>query len=890
MIQPRARGLSIEFRQGHASKFFLAMFKTPGMDHTRDTMEPNARSQCVELLAPAGDWECVKAAVENGADAVYFGLDCGFNARYRAQNFGLQDLPDLASRLHRRGVKGYATLNTLVFPEELASVSRVVEQIASSGIDAVLVQDFGVARLVRAICPDLEIHASTQMSLTSAQTIEVASELGLSRVVLARELSVKEITQITRETEIPIEVFIHGALCVAYSGQCLTSESLGGRSANRGQCAQACRLPYELIRDGVDQDLGDVKYLLSPQDLAGYDSISALADAGVASLKIEGRLKTPEYVANITGHYRKAIDSVTQGKAISVSESNRREMELSFSRGFSPGWLDGNDHKRLVPGLDSAKRGILLGEVIALKNNLLGLKPRSDIALGDGLAIRVSGDGEDQGGRIYSLTTDQGESVKEAPADRFVWIGFGSGEIDYSEIEVGATFFKNDDPKLNRRLRKSFAGEKPRFRRRIDLRIEARVGEVLKLSTLMDPAANGSNKEGLATEEITVLGNEPLSAARKHPATKEVLREKLSRLGGTPFFLGDLEMILGGQPMVPLGMLNQLRRDLVDALIDRQVSRQPRTINFEAGKSMLKIISDTADQQPTSEQVPNACLAVLCRSLEQVKALAYTDTELIYADFHDVREYSDAVNIARSNGKRIGLASVRIQKPSEMGLLKVLLRHEPDLILARNLAALDFASKYQIPVIADFSLNVANHRSAEWIRSRGAQRVTVSYDLNREQVLALINSMPSNWLEIVIHQHMPMFHMEHCVFCSVMSPGTDKTNCGRPCDRHEVKLRDRVGAEHPLQADVACRNTLYNSTPQSGAEIVSELRSKQVNWFRIELLQENGLQASKTVNLYRSLLREEVQAAEVWSQLKAQNRLGVTRGTLETKRNPLAIL
>ena len=220
-----------------------------------------------ELLAPAGDWECVRAAVENGADAIYFGLDCGFNARYRAKNFGLSDLPQLADWLHRRSVKGYATLNTLIFPDEMSKVAKVVEAIATAGIDAVLVQDFGVARLVKAICPELEIHASTQMSLTSAETIAVAQQLGLSRVVLARELSVKEVRRISQNTEMPLEVFIHGALCVAYSGQCLTSESLGGRSANRGQCAQACRLPYEVISDGETQDLGDMRYLLSPQVL-----------------------------------------------------------------------------------------------------------------------------------------------------------------------------------------------------------------------------------------------------------------------------------------------------------------------------------------------------------------------------------------------------------------------------------------------------------------------------------------------------------------------------------------------------------------------------------------------------------------------------------------------
>ena len=247
-----------------------------------------------ELLAPAGDWDCVRAAIENGADAVYFGLDTGFNARARAANFPLADLPRLLATLHRRGLKGYATLNTLVFSDEWSRFEQVIVAVAEAGVDAVLVQDVGAARLIRAICPDLPMHASTQMTLTSAESIALAEQLGMERVVVARELSVDEIVAIRRQTAMPLEVFVHGALCVAYSGQCLTSESLGGRSANRGQCAQACRLPYDLVCDDKDVDLGDRKYLLSPQDLAAFQLTPELIAAGVASLKIEGRLKTPE--------------------------------------------------------------------------------------------------------------------------------------------------------------------------------------------------------------------------------------------------------------------------------------------------------------------------------------------------------------------------------------------------------------------------------------------------------------------------------------------------------------------------------------------------------------------------------------------------------------------
>src|ERR1044071_3934052 len=263
-----------------------------------------------ELLAPAGDWECARAAVENGADAIYFGLE-KFNARMRAHNFTESDLPRLVEFLHRRGVKGYVTFNTLVFENELAQAEQYLRTMIAAGVDAAIVQDVGMCRLIRKLSADFPIHVSTQMTITSARGVEFARELGCNLVVLARECSLKELQRIQdqiKDRSVPLEVFVHGALCVAYSGQCLTSESLGGRSANRGECAQACRLPYDLVSDGRPVALGDRKYLLSPQDLAGLEVLPELVRLGIASLKIEGRLKSPEYVANITRVYRRALD------------------------------------------------------------------------------------------------------------------------------------------------------------------------------------------------------------------------------------------------------------------------------------------------------------------------------------------------------------------------------------------------------------------------------------------------------------------------------------------------------------------------------------------------------------------------------------------------------
>ncbi len=312
-----------------------------------------------ELLAPAGNWDCARAAVAAGADAIYFGMP-RFNARMRADNFTEEDLPELMDFLHRHGVKGFVAFNTLIFPGELEGAVEQIETLARAGVDAVIVQDLGVAKLVQEIAPEMELHASTQMTITSPEGLAfVDGFLDLDRAVLAREMSVEDISRVQKEGEVPLEVFVHGALCVAYSGQCLTSESLGQRSANRGECAQACRMPYELVVDGEDREMGEVRYLLSPQDLAAVDLIPDLVRAGVVSYKIEGRLKSPEYVAAVTRVYRKALDEVE------VTKEDWYALEMMFSRGLSRGWLEGTNHPKLTHGKWGKKRGAKAGVVVA---------------------------------------------------------------------------------------------------------------------------------------------------------------------------------------------------------------------------------------------------------------------------------------------------------------------------------------------------------------------------------------------------------------------------------------------------------------------------------------------------------------------------------------------
>ena len=811
-----------------------------------------------ELLAPAGDRDCLRAAVENGADAVYFGLQ-GHNARARAANFDGAELPAVMAFLHRFGVKGYVALNTLAFPRELADLEATIRDVAEAGVDALIVQDLGLCRLIRAITPDLEIHASTQMSVTSEEGVQLARSLGCARVILARELSLEEIAKVQSRSVLPVEVFVHGALCVAYSGQCLTSEALGQRSANRGECAQACRMPYEIVCDGQTHDLGSIQYLLSPQDLAAYDLIPQLIALGVASLKIEGRLKTPEYVANISRHYRRAIDEAWEGRPIDWSPGDVREMELSFSRGFSHGFLDGNDHKVIVRGDYAKKRGVFLGRIAEVTRQGVRLELAAPVKNGDGLVLDADDSAglPEQGGRVYEVV-DLGQSSE---------LRFGNRDINLERVRPGQGVWKTDDPELTARLRKSFEGP-PKRTLGLALEVHAETGRPL--------AIEAATTTGL---RVRAVSDAPLARADRLAATDDLLRDQLARLGGTSYHLETLTATIEGAPLVPKSLLNGLRRDLV-ARLDRLAETVPtRAITDAPALPALKAGLNAAIAAEAPCSAPPQ-LSALCRTTAQIEAAAAAGITTIYAEYQDIKEYRHAVAAARRFGAAILLATPRIEKPFEANLFGYLAKQEPDGLLVRNAGGLEFCRSRSIPFCADFSLNAANELTVDLLKTLGALRVTASYDLNVDQLLDLLSACPKAWLEIVIHQQIPMFHMEFCVYCAFLSPGTDKTNCGRPCDVHDVKLRDRTGVDHPLKADVGCRNTLFNATPQSAVESLPQLVSRGARHLRIEFLDDSPETVTRVIGLYRDVLAGRREPRNLWRELKATGKYGVTRGPL----------
>lgn len=801
-----------------------------------------------ELLAPAGNWDCARAAVANGADAIYFGLS-RFNARMRADNFTEDDLPRLMEFLHRHGVKGFVAFNTLVFPSELEGAAEQIEIMARAGVDAVIVQDLGAAKLVQEIAPEMELHASTQMTITSPEGLAfVDAFLDLDRAVLAREMSVDDIARVRRQGEVPLEVFVHGALCVAYSGQCLTSESLGQRSANRGECAQACRMPYELVVDGETRPMGEVRYLLSPQDLAAVDLIPDLVKAGVTSYKIEGRLKSPEYVAAVTRVYRKALDDVE------ITEKDRYTLEMMFSRGLSTGWLEGTNHPRLTHGRWGKKRGARAGRINACGEGWVAL---DEIAVvlqaGDGFVFDAGEDrNEEQGGTIWKVEGNK------------IFFDRRAG-IDWSRVAVGQELWKTSDPSLEKEVKKSWKGGRLEERgEALAITISGREGEPLVLEC---------RGKSVASEML-------LMKAEKRPLSDPILAEQLGRLGGTGFQLGSLRNLLEGEVMMPLGELNRVRRRLIEELRDEPEVRDGRA----ALLALMPTRTIPADTHPE--------LRVLCRSLDQVAGVLRGGGEFLYCDFEDLRDYRKAVEMARAGGVRIFLATPRIQKPTETAFFKMVGKAEPDGVLVRNLGGVSYFKERGIPRVADFSLNVANPVTAALLMEHGGfENLTISYDLNEGQAGELLESAPPEWFELTVHQHMPMFHMEHCVFCTFLSDGgTSIKNCGKPCDRHSVQLRDRVGQLHILKADVGCRNTLFNGRAQTGAGSVDEFVSRGLRRFRVELLEEDAKGAARLVGWYRDFLTGKGEAQDLVRKLGAVERLGVTKGTLEQKRSEAHLL
>lgn len=815
----------------------------------------------------------MQAAVAAGADAVYFGVDA-FNARQRAENFRIEDLPAVMRWLHDREVLGFLTFNVLVFSDELDQAAELLIAADQAGVDAAIVQDVGICTLASRLVPRLPLHGSTQMSITSAAGIAQAAALGCQRVVLARELSVADLGRLQgqlrdRHLRMPLEVFVHGALCVAYSGQCLTSESLGQRSANRGECAQACRLPYELVVDGRSHPMEDQRYLLSPQDLAAWELLPELQRLGIASLKIEGRLKDATYVSAVTQAYRQRLDQSEQ-----EPEVVRRQLELAFSRGLSTGWLKGVNHRQLVHGRWSKKRGPLVGRLLQVdRGGWLEIRSRERLRPGQGLVLEVLSEQplippQEIGGRVMA--------VERRGAER-LHVRLGPGRLNTRILSAGASVWLTSDPQWESRWQKAAHRPVAAKPRDLELIVNGCVGEPLEVRCLH--------------REVAVRSRLLLQTATQRALDQQRLEEQLGRLGGTRWRLTSLTNKLEGACFLPVAELNRMRRTLLQALENSEQDGAADLIPKQELEPVGPPVPCITHARPESASpvTPDAGLVVLVRSLEQLQALidlpqSLAPVRMVIADLEQPKQLREAVVLGRGRWPDgIWLTGARITRPDERWSLEPLIRARPDGYLVRNADQLETLTPLA-PCIGDFSLNTANPLSFRWYQQHwGLIRLSASYDLNLQQLLNLAVAVEASSLEVTLHQHMPMFHMEHCLFCAFLSDGHNHTDCGRPCEKHTVSLRDRSGVEHSLRADLGCRNTVFNATAQTGVEGLPALLNAGVRHFRIELLAEDPEATVRRVCLYADALSGRLPSRDVWRQEKIDHQLGVTRGSLSVR-------
>lgn len=802
-----------------------------------------------EILAPVGTWEMLRAAVHNGADAVYMGMP-GFNARGRAPTLEIDELGAMIRYAHLYGVRVSLAFNILLFERELQSVVEALREVLPLRPDAFIVQDLGLAALIRYMAPEQTVHASTQMTITNPEAIKLTEDLEMKRYVLGREVSINEMAKIKASTNRELEVFVHGALCVSYSGQCLTSESVGGRSANRGQCAQSCRLPYELVVDGEKRDLGAKSYLVSPHDLCGLEDVPRLVALGIDSFKIEGRLKSPEYVATAVRAYK---DHTAMGLSKKDVSKHKERMYRIYSRGFFNGWFDGVNHQKLVPALVSSHHGLYLGTVTGISTDSVILETEATIEAGDGVVFVDPKTRGELGSTVYHVTSERRGTCLSLSRDFAI-----------SKVTVGMMAYANSSPHLEGDARRTFTDKHLLKRIPLSLTISGKAGEPL--------IVRASDRDG---HTATVYSKVNLEEAHRAPLNQDSLTAELGALASTVFKLDGVTYNIEGPCFLHSREIKELRREFC-AHLERARMAKP-AIQIRPQDDAIEWI---ASRSGPHMQPRKRALNVLVREVEQIEGLRDLPISTVVLDFEFGKEYAAAADVVRSLGYRVGIATTRILKPGELAHLKVIERIRPDEVLVRNLGALEYLRDSGLSLVGDFSLNVTNSISASYLLTKGLTRICPSYDLNSEQVVELIAACDPGRFEVTLHHYIPAFHMEHCVFAAFLSSGSSYRDCGKPCEKHRVELRDPKGALHPLKADAECRNTMFNGVPQSAGKLIPSLLNLSVSHFRVDGLFEDAAVLRAKVSAYADILFHGAPVEATLQKLGMSERYGVTDGQL----------
>lgn len=798
----------------------------------------------VELLSPVGNFECLKAAVQNGADSVYFGGDI-FSARAFAKNFSTKELKNVISYAKLRGVKTNLTLNTLIKNNEFSDALELAKNAYESGIDAIIVQDLGLAMKLINAYPDLPIHGSTQMTVHNLNGALELQELGFKRVVLSRELSANEIAYICKNSDIEIECFIHGALCISYSGQCLFSSIIGGRSGNRGKCAGPCRLPFELLEDGKNINSG---YLLSTRDLCGLDYLPFLIDAGVTCFKIEGRMKSPEYVATVTRIYRKYIDLACSGNEYIIDEKDRKELLQMFNRGMSsPGHLSNEPNTKLVFKEKPNNMGLFLGIVQKYnpKKGLITLKLNEPISIGDTISLE-----KETGSYTVSELMENEHNITQTKIGQIVTIGRMKGKIS-----SGDKIFKLSSKSLNQQAQESYEKEN----KKIPLNCKMTIQRNKPIS--INVSSNSSIPVYKNLNINCLLDFAPVDAKNK-PLNKDTVIQQISKTASTPYIFENISVLLDDNVFLPkLSILNELRRVAlleVERFVLKKISRvspQSELINNEQSNYLFE---DSSIKKDTS-------ISLLLNILNKdwnYSAIKGVSNVYIPLKYFTNRNYETILKtlskkfhiyiymptIVKGNYKNLFYSNAKsaIEKYNVSGFVI------SNICNIKLLNTLFKDTKKDFDIIANYTFNVFNTNSIEELKKLNISRFTISPELDKSTVLELSkqNLLPP---ELIVYGRTPLLNMNYCLLGE-----TDLCypNCKQRCQSsHVYELKDRLNMKFKILPDnIQTVTTIFNSKITSISPKDFDIANQ-----RIDILEESIEEINDIIEVVKQQKRLEGQ-------------------------------
>lgn len=803
-----------------------------------------------ELLSPCGDFECLKAAVQNGADSVYLGTS-DFNARARAKNFDDETLKEAIIYAKLRNVKVHVTLNILIKNNEFEDAVKLAIKVYNFGADALIIQDLGLLEYLIKNYPEIPVHASTQMTTHNLAGVKQLESMGVQRVVLSRELSINEIKNICDNTNVEIETFIHGALCICYSGQCLFSSIIGGRSGNRGLCAQPCRLPYTLMDEG--NNILDKGHLLSPRDLNAIKYLPELIRAGVKCFKIEGRLKSPEYVGIITKFYRKYIDIVLDNPDLSneqvldiifkeletknenTSMSDLEEVTQVFNRGgFSNGHLDNTPNKEIIFKDKPNNIGFYLGKIEKFNPNkgYITLKASTPLEIGDKIGINSD---------TYTVSElmINNKNIKKSNVGDIITIGRMKGNI-----KTGLSVYKLQSKTLTESISPTFREDKEFRKQKLCCKLDILKNTPMKLEVYCNDANSVYYNEVVtATSEVIP------SEAQNSPTTKEKIINQISKTGNTPFEFEDIKLELDDNLFIPVSSLNELRRNALEELMSRIIEREIVNRNLEF--KPISNFSFVLNNKSNSTQRINLLLNVLDNNSNYYN-LTGVDRLFIPLKYFVLSEYSDKLkSICQTFNTYIYMPNV-LRDSIKIDFDNIVSSFKINGFVISAINQLDIVGKYNLELIGNYTLNVYNTHTINFLQSKGIIETCITPELNDFDTKQLIetSSLP---LELMVYGRIPFMTMNYCLL--------GKSNkcykeCSRLCNSNKkFYIKDRLGLNFRIVPDnMSTITTIYNSKITS-----FDYSDFNVNSVRISILDENEDQIQKIINTVKSSKRLEGQ-------------------------------